>query len=705
MPASSRDHRRQSGLTLIEVLFSVVILTSAVLSAVVLIPLVMRTLEQSRFAMLASVKTTEIVNSFAQSTRNWMNFGLRATNRIAVKRDVRNVKCTIGFRAGDMPDLEHHLLREHDLALPVPPDIARRLDSPDGLIARVIAAGGVLFYPQPAMGLDASRRAYNGQMSFDRARSGPPELQKLVFAVVTPAQQNLLTNHPMVPWPIYEMYPFPHQGYVWRPTRTGDGFYQGQNWRALASQHPGSPWASSLDELEDMLRWGYSPLYFKMTDSRSEALSTNRRCGCSILDATGGGDPAYFTAVPAPIEAIRTGMNALYPTPYVFANELGTSTAGRLPSLGMRRFYRTLAKRLWDSLDPGGTLGDPLTTDLSGRPLSDLHPARILALSYLTEAAMLVTGSQLPFIDNNDDTDTTNDVDISASFPGSSDEPVGTAPLPAEIAWAQQVHENLMQWTMRFTSHFPYDMNVPRPANRQMMMDRPLLCWDLFPTGGAAVRTPLNLNTATESTYPMLSPPAYTGTSGPGTGGRYAGFATFFGGSGDREVGQLNTQWADWGANWPSSFQGMHGTNASHWWYGQPFAPSHRTRLLVYWAVDWKNYEDAESAPSLPMDAGYSLYDLGGTVFNAAENLMDWDHPEARLMWTDARRTTDLFRNTSSEAGAYASLDTMRGAHGADRNGNGVFDRGSIPASTRMRASEVARFVVYDPVTYGSLRR
>jgi len=44
------------------------------------------------------------------------------------------------------------------------------------------------------------------------------------------------------------------------------------------------------------------------------------------------------------------------------------------------------------------------------------------------------------------------------------------------------------------------------------------------------------------------------------------------------------------------------------------------------------------------------------------------------------------------------------GIHGADRNGNGVLDRGPIPAGTRLRAIEIARYNYYDPRLVMSLR-
>jgi hypothetical protein len=44
------------------------------------------------------------------------------------------------------------------------------------------------------------------------------------------------------------------------------------------------------------------------------------------------------------------------------------------------------------------------------------------------------------------------------------------------------------------------------------------------------------------------------------------------------------------------------------------------------------------------------------------------------------------------------------GTYGADRNGNGRYDRGTVPKSVRLRATQVARFTIYDRVLQGELR-
>ena len=45
------------------------------------------------------------------------------------------------------------------------------------------------------------------------------------------------------------------------------------------------------------------------------------------------------------------------------------------------------------------------------------------------------------------------------------------------------------------------------------------------------------------------------------------------------------------------------------------------------------------------------------------------------------------------------------GRWGADRNGNGLFDKGPIKSTVRLRAIEVGRYVFYDPIMHTWVRR
>jgi hypothetical protein len=185
--------------------------------------------------------------------------------------------------------------------------------------------------------------------------------------------------------------------------------------------------------------------------------------------------------------------------------------------------------------------------------------------------------------------------------------------------------------------------------------------------------------------------------------------------------------------------------NQSRWWYENAFAPADRTRQLVFWSVDWQSYEDAESQPSDPVDFSHwnltmsnpSSY-MPGNDPAASRSLRSGGHPERELMWANPARdgknsdppqkdvelykwkydgnnilkyrdvrgnvlgTGMSFTNIVYDPGDYYPWSRV-GTWGADRNANGIWDRGRIPSNVRMSAEEVARFPFYDPVIWTTL--
>ncbi|HYE05850.1 MAG TPA: hypothetical protein VEL07_10075 [Planctomycetota bacterium] len=255
-------------------------------------------------------------------------------------------------------------------------------------------------------------------------------------------------------------------------------------------------------------------------------------------------------------------------------------------------------------------------------------------------------------------------------------------------------HASCLALAMRFAASFPYDWGAPRPLQRATMMDYPLIEWDmfappltgsLFDAGGASV--------AAAQWRPIPAQPI-------ANIGRAASFP-------DHPIAGI---WGD-----PARFT----LTAS-------FAPAERCRQLVFWSADWQSYEDAETAPSAPLDASrypiaapaewldfrarmyevefrdeqlYSFRnpektmafkaDVAGLPTGApVEHLMLlnkwWDVPQPDQGWEDA-------------AEGQARRSTFIGRFGADRNFNKRLDRGPVPASARMRATSVARFTIYDP--------
>lgn len=386
-----------------------------------------------------------------------------------------------------------------------------------------------------------------------------------------------------------------------------------------------------------------------------------------------------------------------------------------------------------------------------------------------------------------------------------------------DTIWARNAHETFMRWAMAYVSENPYDLIVPRPYNRQVMTDRPMLCWDLFnPTTGNAIRSgqavysmlfgsnrykigaswasPTYIDSAHEyaerngayvwpTNVPRPIPDAdlppaglqlgYPNTNALNESGVNRGYARQQGlanairlAHGQSVAGNDNYNHQD-GRDWRSRYATL--PNSDRYWYNNPFAPAQRCRQIIFWSADWKSYEDSETAPSAPIDR----YQLGRTEGRIKEINLDskgmppesfegsFDmnfsgNPEQNFVWANPERDGTLIRPPPAAtfvAGNFSDVSSnnnIRGvdrgdvydsrhpgifytfgshfywqftsysrirqdwpewsvwwtlAHwGADRNQNGVLDIGPIPATSRMRAAEVARFNYYDPVGWTTIR-
>ncbi len=204
------------------------------------------------------------------------------------------------------------------------------------------------------------------------------------------------------------------------------------------------------------------------------------------------------------------------------------------------------------------------------------------------------------------------------------------------------------------------------------------------------------------------------------------------------------------------------GVGESHAWQYQPFEVADRCRQLVFWVVDWKSYEDSETTPSDPVDLSLAPMRLVGdngkmSARPTANPLRGQFNPERNLCWLSQARDRTVARPMADRAtqvvtdsnGFWWQFDARQGEglqcmpvsgfsantrgsalaglsptsnddsgdcggawfyanmgrFGADRDGSGGLTRNTFPASQRMRAREVARFVYYDPVMPLSTRR
>lgn len=890
--------------TLFEALIAALILASAILLVIGLFPVGIKAQQESRYRMFAAAKAMEVTTYLASQQTNaeyarldmveagsgglligkpYQRWG-GDDSRTALQH--RMVESGI-YDAPSAPDLEQVLMLGSLGAIPVPMEIARRLDAPGDEIRKALDAGGVLFYANPAaitgdLGTIRATATQSGKNDYRKLFGD--EAQRVVFAVVGQPQQNLLPAMPTHAWPYYELYPFPPQSYqsglqrecklvatssydlelevdgktvthrvryawvevpesdsaIWRYQDFAPAGYQAGNWMFMAAHDPASPWAASRTAYLELLEWGWQPVRFKIacgnwtgfrgTKGVSPAPSNVREdnglpavppealplpggnlgYGIALNHAArdfykrtattstplepgavaGGGSWSTDLRLPPSVwRMAQTHLNAWCQangtTQFDWNQEWGTDSEPRLPSLGARRFYRTLAARLWahaaegeaaltagmvddatadcgrlafTSAGPVGT-ANPMTRlftmdELMANPRW-LHPARVLALSHLAHAAMMVTGVGGPMINENvaweadprskrmepDDnplaTDgrlrnqADNDTDIAGRAPGNAAEasgvtPSGTVmpptpqdgplrsqslPLAVEVAWARTLHENSLRWAMAYAASFPNDTLAPRPANRQLATDRQLLVWDLFDGSGRAMRQGLLTGSfpepgggtvgSREAWYQVLDGPF--GGSAP-----YRGMARHFGLGADFHHGPQDSVWQttddkDGGKiyRWSDLVSGRPGLHAAfqpveapdahqsaRYWPARPFAAAQRCRQLVFWAVNWKEFEDAETAPMVPMDASFSLRSW------RLSDRRGWGiPPEAHLLWQDERRQNIRYEPDGSQ-------QQRAGAWGADRNGDGSLTIGSIPAGNRLRAVPVDRFTFYDPVGY-----
>jgi hypothetical protein len=183
-----------TGFTLFEVGISLAIVTTGVLSVMMLMPVGIKTQQVARYQILASAKAIEIISVNANQWRKWDEQRLEGQ---------RLAECSINNIAHS-PLVEQKACNYRHGSLPVPPEIARRLDSDNDEIQRILNQGGYLFYssPRPIQSMN------EGTVTIED-KEVPNETQKLVYAYVGHAQQPALASHPLKAWPYYDWYPAP----------------------------------------------------------------------------------------------------------------------------------------------------------------------------------------------------------------------------------------------------------------------------------------------------------------------------------------------------------------------------------------------------------------------------------------------------------------------------------------------------------------
>lgn len=583
----SHSDRRMSrianaGFTLGEVAISAALLTIGVLVLALFIPAGLKAQQQARFKLYAAAQVVDMIETFTNAPQ------IQAAARVeaAAPWDVAS-----GY-AAYQPDFEQKLSSPMYGIAPVPTRIAQRLDSTDNLIQKILAEGGRLYFTNPrgAAGLQA-------QNVIDL--QPPTDAQRIVFAVIGSPQQNALPHLPMQAWPQY--IPYPSGPLTVR---------QGENvtcWEAQADADVNVVWKHDFGDADGAMKSGFLWYAGQTEDQggqnkflRSNDTSWSNWGNMAIGRNKGPGwlSAKYYVAL-AMWYAAKKGLPTSFiqgtPSAFEFATAANDPNQVRairiLAHAGM-----CLTKHF--TLDPAtgeaqfGPETPLLNVGPNGGPVQSTHTwyesidhpglrAGIPIPGTDTRAGMpvVVPGRTLPV---------PNGLTALYALPGSDGALAAPPLIPdylAALGGGQQAlvshativhwHELCMQVAMAAAAN-PYDWRVPRPTNRALCTDFPLTQWDVCKTP----RSGFIAGTQSDPNMPAASGQAkqWWSIAGAPVQGGQANDGRLF--------------------DWPTE-----SGDQKHYNLGAPFSAAERTRMLVFWAVDWTEYNDFETAPSAQVDA------------------------------------------------------------------------------------------------------
>lgn len=614
-------------MTLFEIAVTLGLAAFAFITVIALIPVGLRQQEQARFQLFASAKVLDMMEAFNT---------IPAMDRDATVQANQPWDVPLANRISDH-DIEIKLASTGFGLLPLPTTIARRLESDNDEIQKLLAEGGNLYYASGLPSVPARDEQIN---------PGPRnELRRLIIGIGGYAQQNSIGVNPWRPWPMYAVCPSP----------------------PYSQQDDGTARA-----------W-----YWERTDP-----------DLRLVNSTELLEPA-----PAPVQRNGSNFGTDYQAGamwYGKVNAYGNSYSDPDPERARR--YFALAR--WYAL----TKGMPATWTDGGRAtLADIESAA--AQPHWTIAARVLAHAAMTLSRHYTALELQSGPDF-ALIPvyhfRSSGDPLALAEFNVSLAHLVNYHENAMDLTMHVQATRPYDWAMPRPFNRAIMMDVPLLQWDLYDP--APLTGTISGSTVAAEHWRMISPQPVV--------------------NGDTDTWRIPaTAWGD----------------QSRFNLTEAFDPSERCRQIVVWAVDWQSYEDFESAPAPAIDASRYPLKLSGTfdqrmVWASSSSNADADRDHSWLSFRNPEKQLAFVRPPPAldpggsvwedrliqggdnqwkgsfpiypDCGPGPSPDpsvvfdprgVFLGLYGADRNANIAYDRGTIPTSVRLRAALVARYNVYDP--------
>jgi type II secretory pathway pseudopilin PulG len=682
-------HRR--GFTLFEVAISLVILAFGVVSIMTLFPAGLKAQQLARFQLYAAAKAEEMIEQFNTA---------QADNATADTEGTDIWQVPSSYRSQTW-DLDARISSHRYGMMPLPLDLARRLDSDNDEIQQILAEGGYVYYSQP--------QASTGMAERSVAEAPPNEAQKLIIGITGYAQQNALPIFPMKNWPYFANFPSPplhfnHMSDPWLPPKTASGPDYFQHYRYPKDDYesltycwetariPGlsQPIPGTDPDLQKVFDWPEgSPAvhygYFPYACGRQWDHGDKRPTRLGNVD----GDHPNRAA------ALRYVQAALW---YCQQKSLIADSG--------------ITAAFWSDPHAAGipTFTQPDTTPDHRKWM------QVQAMRFLSHAATCLT-SWYPLNTTTGVDDLTTGVRIPSVV---LDGRAGAPEMRITHELIRYYHERGLKLAMAFAASFPYDWAVPRPIERSIMTDFPLLQYDLFPSGGGAsdpltgglAGTIFGTAVPARQWHPLAPRPI-----------RNIGLSQTY------PVNAIGGRHKLEGTQVRGAKSNLFG-DADHYSLTMPFAASERCRELVFWTVDWQAYEDCETLPSAPLDA--SRYPLAGPRCQVSDRTTWWSgtprdfngrmrdvdfvdphlfcfrNPEKNMLWvndrprqastgTDVTADQLLHRDDLDQGPELERRQVFSGIWGADRNYNKKVDRGPVPKSVRMRAVQVARFNFYDP--------
>jgi len=836
-------HRSRQAFTLFEVSISLVLVAFGVVSVLMLFPSGLKAQQMARFQIYAAAKAEEMIEQFN---------GTQHSNPAIDTEGMAMWDVPVAHKAQSW-DLESRISAHRFGIMPLPLDLAQRLDSDGDEIKQIINEGGYVYYSQPL--------ASTGTQEQGAAAAPPNEAQKMIIGVKGYAQQNCLSSFPLKNWPYHTPWPSPplqmhhmadkflpqrvlkndpnykskyYSYYSWPWMDNEDQIFLGRwnirnnsetycvPWEtspAIMPYYDGDPDIQKVydwpdDTLTVMVAPNYpkgsppqvQPLhvgYFPYACGRlweaggtnpnwkewdtppsktstgirhpyglgalvtvggtnytciqaNQAKSTNANPPSDLLPMTGPPPlPAYWAQIP--IEFPATHLEQItrsksskphWPVPAETPTS-GEAVYGEYPS--RPSVCRYVAATLWYAQQKGlawsdlNTVGDPYAGFNSAKFTESDYWKEVQVFRFLAHATTCLTAWY-----SYESTEPEN-LKTGITIPQVS---LNNIKSPDRVQITHELikyyHERSLHLINLFAASYPNDWAMPRPLNRAIMMDFPLLQFDMFvpplPEG-------LPANPLYDSTTEV--PPQ----QGMTTSISNADYSHIFG----RNQVDKPKQWRvvspeqirhiGVSATFPtnvidsrmqSSGHSSQFGDIAHFNLTAKFEAAERCRELVFWVVDWQSYEDFETAPSAPVDA--SKYPLGaprsewhesahiiptnrtrsysqrmGDLEFRDEQLFSYRNPEKTLSFfrkggVDPRTLAtgtnvesfmvlnNPWTNYPDKGSGTENRETFNGRFGADRNFNKVLDRGPLPKSVRLRAVQVARFNFYDPRVQAILR-